>query len=188
MSSATVLSQADKLKAELAKLNEKVSKLSDQLGIELPKEKVKIDGSLYNEKIPKEILRKMLIKENELRLSKEVQAIYADYNQHPEKGDWINYTHQLQADLIRSFGYGTKSDDELQWCLHQLRTATTVYPDLAEIPLYVRYNRAKRGNLRQGDLAPDIRLHEYQGNCRETSLLEMKQIGRPLVVCAASWT
>ena len=111
--------------------------------------------SFEGKRIPKDSLRAMLIRENELRLSPEIQAIYKDRNENPMKGDWISYTYKLQEDLVKEFGYG-ESPEEIKWALFQLRTATQVHPDLSEIPLYVKYNRAKRGNLKVGDSPPPI--------------------------------
>lgn len=177
------------LHVKIEEIHQLIDGVAHRLGIKAPprdSDVVADENNIYLEKIPKEILKQMLIRENELRLSPEVQAIYAQYNQHPEMGDWINYTYQLQEDLVTEFGYGG-SPDRIRWSVNQLRTATAVYPDLAEIPLYVRHNRAKRGELREGDLTPDLVLHQFP-NCQTENLLQRKQVGRPLVICAASWT
>lgn len=47
--------------------------------------------------------------------------------------------------------------DDARWLL-ALRTATHRHPELSGVPLYVRFNRAERGPLWTGDLAPDAPL------------------------------
>ena len=43
--------------------------------------------------------------------------------------------------------------------VHQLRTAGGKYPEIREISLYWKYNRANPGTLRDGDAAPDAPFH-----------------------------
>ena len=51
--------------------------------------------------IPKEILRKMLIRENELRLCEETQKEYFRIESQPQMpGDWLDYTAKLQEQVI----------------------------------------------------------------------------------------
>jgi len=71
--------------------------------------------------------------------------------------------------------------------LFQLRPATNTFPELRSIPLYVRFNRARDGDLKSGDEAPDVALVTLDN--KETSLLSLNQsLDVPLVVCAGSIT
>lgn len=59
-------------------------------------------------------------------------------------------TRPLRRRVLRECGV----PDDAQW-LRALRTATQRHPELSDVPLYVRHNRAERGLLRAGDGAPD---------------------------------
>lgn len=178
----------DEIKEEIAVLLKNVNSLETKVNeIDV----VENDGK----KIPKEVLKDMLMKENRLRLSPEVQEIYADRHRNPFKGDWIAYTYKLQENLVKEFGYG-ESQEMIEWALVQLRTACVVYPDLAHIPLYVKYNRARRGELLVGDLAPNIVLktpYPYPDDINDdVNLLGVAGMAavnnKPLLICATSWS
>lgn len=53
--------------------------------------------------------------------------------------------------------------------LRALRSATDWYPSLRSIPLYVRYNRARAGDLSVGDAVPDVAVTRMDG--AKTSLI-----------------
>lgn len=127
----------------------------------------------------------MLEEENRQRLSEPVQRLYA---QAEESGtyDWMRVTEALQAALCKAFGYGIDSAEELETALYELRTAAFRHPELASIPLYVRYNRARDGDLKEGDIIPHIPLLTLDGGPLSLSQLEEK--GRPLVLFAGSIT
>lgn len=82
--------------------------------------------------------------------------------------------------------------------LLQLRRAQWDYPDdtdIKNIPLYVKYNRARRGELKAGDRAPDVPLVRFEltkdkeVNLLPTSLLAQSTAeDRPMMVCAGSYT
>lgn len=109
--------------------------------------------------IPKDTIMKMLERENELRLSDEYQRLYEKV----EKGwdmDWLDVTHQLQIRVIKEFNI-----DDLDDGLYQLRTATQKYPEFSDIPLYVKYNRSRIGDLNVGDDAPNFQLYNLDYEC-----------------------
>jgi hypothetical protein len=93
----------------------------------------------------------MLIRENELRLSDEYQKRYTEAEK-SSSSSWLDVTDELQRQIIREFNLDEEMDDALL-CL---RCATQTYPDLKDIPLYVRYNRAREGDLQVGDVAPNV--------------------------------
>ncbi len=105
----------------------------------------------------------MLIRENELRLSDEYQKRYKDAEQ-ISSSSWLDLTDEIQRQIIREFHL----EDEMDDALLCLRCATQIYPELKEIPLYVRYNRARDGDLQVGDIAPDLPVVQLSGE--ETQL------------------
>lgn len=127
----------------------------------------------------------MLEEENRQRLSEPVQRLYA---QAEESGtyDWMRVTEVLQAALCKAFGYGIDSPAELERALWELRTGANRFDDLRSIPLYYRYNRARDGDLKEGDTVPPIPLLTLEGEPLSLSQLEEK--GLPLVVFAGSIT
>ena len=59
--------------------------------------------------------------------------------------------------------------------------------ELAAIPLHVRHNRARQGNLVVGDAAPDVPLHPLADGAPPTSLLAACA-GAPTLLVAGSFT
>lgn len=184
----------------LSDLRTRLNSLGEKFGIDMSQieKESKNDTPMIPEgNLPKELLGDMLQRENDLRLSPGIQKIYQDRNENPQKGDWIDYTYQLQEDVVKEFGFTHPM--EISYALAQLRSATYIYPELASIPLYVKYNRAKRGKLRTGMRAPDIPLYDTALEPRQKWMLDYchhqnnlssdnNTIRKPLFVCAASWT
>lgn len=102
-----------------------------------------------------EILKKMLERENALRLSDDIQRSYAEAELSGTH-DWMVVTDSLQTQLCHDFGFG---GDQLGQALYELRTATQRFPDLSNIPLYVRFNRARQGDINPGQVLPEIKLY-----------------------------
>lgn len=100
----------------------------------------------------------MLIRENELRLSDEYQKQY-DEAEKTSSSSWLAVTDQLQRQVIQEFNL----DEDMEDALLCLRCATQIYPDLQTIPLYVKYNRARDGDLQVGDIAPDVTVVQLDG-------------------------
>jgi hypothetical protein len=100
----------------------------------------------------------MLIRENELRLSDEYQKRYSDAEK-TSFSSWLDVTNELQRQIIREFNLDEEMDDALL-CL---QCATQIYPDLKDIPLYVKYNRARDGDLQFGDIAPNVPVVQLDG-------------------------
>jgi hypothetical protein len=107
----------------------------------------------------------MLIRENELRLSDEYQQRYNEAEK-TSLTSWLDVTDELQRQIIREFHL----DEEMEDALLCLRCATQIYPDLKDIPLYVRYNRARDGDLQLGDIAPNFQVVQLDG--QETQLFD----------------
>ncbi|CAF0719577.1 unnamed protein product [Rotaria sp. Silwood1] len=116
--------------------------------------------------IPKSLLKRMLIRENELRLSDEYQKRYCEAEKISSSSSWLNVTDELQRQIIHEFNL----DDEMDDALLCLRCATQIYPDLKHIPLYVQYNRARDGDLKIGDIAPNVPVVQLNG--QQTQLFD----------------
>ena len=70
-----------------------------------------------------------------------------------------------------------------------LRSAHQIYANDNEfhnLSLYVRHNRAQRGNLQIGNVAVDIQLLSMNGQF--VSLLSYSHHNRPLLIIAGSYT
>jgi hypothetical protein len=147
------------------------------------KNELKIDGVV----IDRDLMIKMLKRENELRLSNEVQSVYSELEDRYDM-DWMEYTIQVQEKVVKEFGFD-KSPESTQLAVNTLRRAQYLYPDDPEvlsIPLYVKYNRAKRGYLQVGDHAPDVMLAELNGNHKPLSSFFDET--KPLVLVSGSYT
>lgn len=84
--------------------------------------------------------------------------------------DWLEVTDAVQRRVVREYistmsrvedgggGGGRKAEGEEEILLRALRSATSWYPRLRDIPLYVRFNRARAGRLVPGDVLPDAAL------------------------------
>ena len=119
----------------------------------------------------------MLKRENELRLSKDVQLRFEEAEKSGSNTDWIEVASEVQKEVLREF-------DVPEGALHAYRCAANKFPDIA---LYVKYNRARQGDLQVGSKAPDVSLIslEDDGSTRIQSLLELGK-DRPLVLIAGS--
>jgi hypothetical protein len=50
----------------------------------------------------------------------------------------------------------------------------------------VRYNRARRGSLVVGDVAPDVTMYNLEGEA--VTITQARNTGRPLVILAGSFS
>jgi len=125
-----------------------------------------IERPEHCEEITREVLLKMLKRENEIRLSKEVLEIFEkeacayENNEDSEKQVFIPLSIvQCQENVVKEFNY--KSNDEITYALHMLRSARALFPNDLEIQnaaFYLKYNRACRGELQVGDVYKDVPL------------------------------
>jgi hypothetical protein len=122
----------------------------------------------------------MLIRENELRLSEEYQKRYQEAEQ-TSSSSWLDVTDQLQREIIREFHL----DEEMEDALLCLRCATQIYPDLKDIPLYVRHNRARDGDLQIGEPTPDVPVVQLDG--QESQLFDGLK-SSPTVLISGSYS
>jgi hypothetical protein len=137
--------------------------------------------------ITKELLKNMLRRENELRLSEETQKKYMEAEKKSET-DWMEVTIELQRQVVREFGI-----KDIDRGVHAIQSAFSRYghedKDFFEIPLYVRLNRARQGDLNEGEPAHDIpKLFHVDNPSKTCNLFDFMNPGRPLVVIAGSYT
>ena len=119
----------------------------------------------------------MLKRENELRLSKDVQRRFEEAERSGSTGDWMEVASEVQKEVLAEFNVPEKA-------LNAYRCAANKHG----ISLYVKYNRAREGGLRVGAKAPDVAVAsiEKDGSIRSHPLLECQQSDRPLVIIAGS--
>jgi hypothetical protein len=94
-------------------------------------------------------LRQMLEYEQKLRTSPETLSEYSKAEESAST-DWIEVTENLQKQVLWDFGHAPTSGN-----LRRLRLGAKKHPDLA---LQIRFNRARQGDLRTGDAAPNVAL------------------------------
>jgi hypothetical protein len=125
----------------------------------------------------------MLIRENELRLSPVTQQAYADAELRDDTS-WMHVTEELQKRVVREFGI-----EDIEYGLTNIRIAHVLYPneqDFKEIPLYVKYNRCRQGNLHCGDYVPHVDLKLLTG--KPVSLSDFYVQDKPLVIVGGSYS
>jgi hypothetical protein len=95
----------------------------------------------------------MLEYEQKLRTSPEWIEEFSAAEKSPDT-DWIEVAEKLQKQVLWDFGHSI-TNPQLRDNLRQLRAGAHDHPDLA---LHVRFNRARQGNLKVGQEAPDVPL------------------------------
>jgi len=124
----------------------------------------------------------LLKRENDLRLSPEIQEKFRVANQVRPDG-WLTIVPKVHRQLAKEF------DIALAVVQEALMTAEKfVSTDIAnDISLYRKYNRCKDGSLEVGDAPPDVSLVRMDGE--QTSLHDfMPPLPSLLVVFAGSYT
>jgi len=157
---------------------------------------------------PIEIIKAMLKREDDLRLSPRVQALFND-----PSIDTIHVGEEVQKEVITEF-FGKQAKEEMEKKLYQLRAAPALYSEKSEeikrIPHYLKYNRSEQGTLNIGDIAPNFPLATLScqitsfynfiqsqlkylnlSNTLNSSLSHMSTLSnkiRPLLIAAGSYT
>jgi len=134
--------------------------------------------------IPKSILKAMLTRENEIRLTEKVQNQY-DSCALNDSDMYTFVTETVQKQVLQEFHFPDDSQS-----LNMLRSALTMYPndsELKELVYYHKYNRSRQGDLSVGDdidmsLIP---ISNLQGNSIQ-SLESFERKGSPLILIAGS--
>jgi len=152
------------------------------------------------QEITRELLIKMLKRENDLRLSKEIlEAVEKESSEYEEiescSTDKLTYAQphalstivQCQEKVAQEFGY--KTSDEISYAVQILRSARALYPNDIEIQnaaFYLKYNRAHRGELKVNDSYKDVPLMTCAQE--ETKLSAILNSEKPTVVISGSVT
>jgi len=103
------------------------------------------------EKIELEILKKMLKRENEIRLTEEIQMKY-DACAMSDENQYTKITDGLQRQVLNEFGFDMNKKE-----LKRYRSALSMYPEekeLKELVYYYKFNRSRDGELQVGDTLP----------------------------------
>jgi hypothetical protein len=110
--------------------------------------------------LSKEEILAILRRENELRLAPETQQRFKAASHKPD--GWITVVEELQREVAEEFRLPQ------QVAFKVMREAESLLPydvdSIREISLYRKYNRCVDGNLKVGDIPPDVRLY----TCSET--------------------
>jgi hypothetical protein len=120
----------------------------------------------------------MLHREEELRLSFPVQHRFTAAEQSGNT-EWMDVAREVQLQVLTEFHYAPTDTN-----LHALQIAAQKHPN---IPMYVRENRARSGNLRVGHDAPNVEVVSLDGSAAHL-LDDYATAGRPLVVIAGSYS
>jgi hypothetical protein len=107
----------------------------------------------------------MLRRENELRLSPNIQEMY-------RKSGYCGYvevTIGIQKQVAQEFGIEENICQTLLQCAETLVTEESDVAMVKELSLYRKYNRMKDGNLMIGDKAPSLTGPLYRFNIESKS-------------------
>jgi len=132
--------------------------------------------------ISRDLLVKMLMREDQLRKAPETQAKYS------ESDDWDHLrsvTLAIQRQVLSEFGM--EGDDALVG-FHSMRAKYEKDKVIKDLAVYIKYDKSNKGNLSKGSKVPngsEITLFDLQG-CKTTlaSFIGTK----PLVILAGSYT
>ena len=127
--------------------------------------------------ISKELLIKMLTRENELRLSKETLQEYEDeaqrcYDINDPKRHGLHIIDNLQKRVVNEFGFVAPQEE--MHALEYLRSAVALYPGdgtIKNAANYLKYNLVKTFPFNIDDIYKDINLLDLNNN-----LIKLSQI------------
>ena len=95
--------------------------------------------------------------------------------------DWIEVATAVQRRVARESLPAGASEGDVDARVAAMRYAAQRHPEICH---WVRFNRARVGDLRAGDVAPDVKLWHLGGAA--TSLLADRDLSKPLVVVSGS--
>jgi hypothetical protein len=129
----------------------------------------------------KEQLLKMVMAEEAYRMSpeyvEECTKVASEVN------GWLRINEELQYRIVSDFGF--TDPIEREYAVHALRRATITYPDFPK-PVYVRNNKARKGELSVGDKAPSVMLYDLDGSPHE--LHDLCGNTKPTIIVGSSHT
>lgn len=129
------------------------------------------------EAIPVDVLKAMVLTENQLRLSNAWQERFAAAEKCPGSS-WTEAADALQHHVAKEHGLGEEG-------VLALRSARSLHPEepfFQEVPLYVKYNRSRNGELGPGAAVPHLEVLNLQ--CKP--VCPWKGLSKPLVLIGGS--
>ena len=96
--------------------------------------------------------------------------------------DWIEVATAVQRRVARESMPAGASEGDVDARVAAMRYAAQRHPECCH---WVRFNRARVGDLRAGDAAPDVRLWRLDDGAA-TSLLADRDEAKPLIVVSGS--
>ena len=96
--------------------------------------------------------------------------------------DWIEVATAVQRRVARESLPAGASEGDVDARVTAMRYAAQRHPECCH---WVRFNRARVGDLREGDAAPDVRLWRLDDGAA-TSLLADRDEAKPLIVVSGS--
>jgi len=138
-----------------------------------------------NYRIAKDVLKRILIREDELRASEEYQT---KYNQQDSLQWFKDVTQEIQFRAMRECGI---IELELYSALIVLNNARFEFkddPEMNQLTVYMRLDRSRRGDLKKDDKMPNVPLIAGDGATVMLADLEAKSAanGKALAVIAGS--
>ena len=122
----------------------------------------------------------LLRREDAARRAPETQRLMEEAEQRGPN-DWIEVATAVQRRVARESLPAGASEGDVDARVTAMRYAAQRHPECCH---WVRFNRARVGDLREGDAAPDISLSRLDGAA--TSLLADRDLSKPLVVVSGS--
>lgn len=95
-------------------------------------------------------IQKMADRDVELRLSNKYQKKMGDTEFEGVK-DWMDIADEIQRTVVKEFGYENVEKG--------LRIYRSNLHKVKNPPFFIKYNRARRGHLKVGDIAPNLQLY-----------------------------
>jgi len=140
--------------------------------------------------IDRSLLIQILKRENEIRMSPEIQDQYTNMRINykadgEEEYDLFRIDRQAQLMALRDFGFEPSEDDSLE--AYQLSCGLWMdEEEVKECVVWMKYEFMKLGTLEIGDLAPEANLFNLEG--KSISLSSHYNAERPLIVVGGSYS
>ena len=122
----------------------------------------------------------LLRQEDAARRAPETQRLMEE-SERRGTSDWIEVATAVQRRVARESLPAGASEGDVDARVAAMRYAAQRHPEICH---WVRFNRARVGDLREGGAAPDVPLSRLDGAA--TSLLAGRDLSKPLVVVSGS--
>ena len=122
----------------------------------------------------------LLRREDAARRAPETQRLMEEAERRGAS-DWIEVATAVQRRVARESLPPGASEGDVDARVTAVRYAAQRHPEICH---WVRFNRARVGDLREGNVAPDVKLWHLDGAA--TSLLADRDLSKPLVVVSGS--